>query len=215
MIPGVKYEWYVFAYNAQNFEVGSTTTYYFTIYSPYNTITVNTSPYGLDNPQGGGTYNQSTRITISIGNVSGHSFKKWQRDGVDYSTQQSFSYQVDVSHTFTAVFAAVNASFSILFSATFSVSGLGSSAHGDVLVVDNTNYEVSQLPLSFLWLVGSSHVFSWVDEVWGSSVTYWWQSTSGEGHSGEFGTVSRSSSSNISISAVYVPQYLVTLEPNP
>ena len=68
------------------------------------TITVGTSPSGLDNPQGAGSYNQGTSITINVGSVSGYSFVKWQRDGIDYSTQTSFSYTVDASHTFTATF---------------------------------------------------------------------------------------------------------------
>lgn len=68
------------------------------------TITVNTSPSGLDSPQGAGTFNQGTQITVSVASVSGYTFQKWQRDGVDYSTQQSFSYTVEAAHTFTAVF---------------------------------------------------------------------------------------------------------------
>lgn len=70
------------------------------------TITVNTSPSGLDSPQGGGTYDQGATITIGVGNVSGYTFNRWQRDGADYVTQQSFSYQVDAAHTFTAIFVA-------------------------------------------------------------------------------------------------------------
>ena len=59
------------------------------------TITVNTSPSGLDSPYGGGTYNQGTWITIGVNNVGGYTFKQWNRDGAVYTYSQSFSYQVD------------------------------------------------------------------------------------------------------------------------
>jgi hypothetical protein len=76
------------------------------------TITVSTSPPGLDIPQGGGTYAQGTLITISVSNVDGYTFQKWQRDSLDYPAQQSFQYTVDASHTFTAIFTQ-NFGFSI------------------------------------------------------------------------------------------------------
>ena len=67
-------------------------------------ITVNTSPLDLDDPQGSGTYHLGVNITISVSNVANYTFQKWRRDGVDYSTQLNFSYAVDNSHTFTAMF---------------------------------------------------------------------------------------------------------------
>jgi hypothetical protein len=81
--------------------------YNYAIYQPsgaYYTITVNTSPSGLDSPQGGGTYLQGTSITTSVGSVTGYTFQQWNRDGTQYTTSQSFSYTVDGPHTFTAVF---------------------------------------------------------------------------------------------------------------
>jgi len=68
------------------------------------TITVNTSPPGLDDPQGGGRYAPNTQVTISVTDVDGYGFQKWQRDGVDYSTETSFQYTVDASRTFTAIY---------------------------------------------------------------------------------------------------------------
>ena len=73
-------------------------------YVPEYTITVNTNPSGLDSPGGGGTYTQGTAITISVGDVTGYTFIKWQRDGADWATQRSFQYTVEASHTFTAIF---------------------------------------------------------------------------------------------------------------
>lgn len=81
---------------------------------PQYTLTVNTSPSGLDNPQGGGTYNQGATAQISVGNVPGYAFVKWQRDGTDYIAQQTFPYVVDASHTFTAIFAASQQTLGLL-----------------------------------------------------------------------------------------------------
>lgn len=67
-------------------------------------MTVNTSPAGLDSPYGGGTYTVGTVITIGVGTVSGYTFQYWLRDGGVYSYGMSFTYTVDASHTFTAVF---------------------------------------------------------------------------------------------------------------
>jgi hypothetical protein len=77
------------------------------IQSGQYTITVNTSPSGLDSPTGAGTHATGTAITISVGNASGYTFQKWLRDGADYSTQQSFQYTVDANHIFTAVFQSI------------------------------------------------------------------------------------------------------------
>jgi len=69
------------------------------------TITVNTSPSGLDSPTGAGSYNQGTSITINVGSVSGYTFQKWQKDSIDYGLQASFQYTVEAgSHAFVAIF---------------------------------------------------------------------------------------------------------------
>jgi hypothetical protein len=68
------------------------------------TITVYTSPSGLDNPSGGGSFNVGTGTTIAVGTVNGYTFQYWLRDGAVYSYAQSFYYTVDGPHTFTAVF---------------------------------------------------------------------------------------------------------------
>jgi hypothetical protein len=97
------------------------------------TITVETSPYGLDDPQGAGTYLQNTQITIDVGNVNGYTFLKWQRDGVDYSTQQSFQYIADGSHDFTAFFTQ-NFDFSIAASSDSATLMQGGSAFSMITV---------------------------------------------------------------------------------
>ena len=74
-------------------------------FTPFQyTISVNTSPSGLDSPTGGGTFNQGYSDPISVGNVNGYTFEYWNRDGSLYTYSQSFYYGVDGSYTFTAVF---------------------------------------------------------------------------------------------------------------
>jgi hypothetical protein len=75
---------------------------------PLMYIAVITYPLAFGSPQGGGTYPAGSVITISVDNVPGYSFTKWQRDGVDYTSQQSFTYTVDASRTFTAIFQATS-----------------------------------------------------------------------------------------------------------
>jgi len=112
------------------------------------TITVNTNPPGLDNPQGNGIYSAGTSITISIDSVANYAFVKWQRDSVDYTTQQSFTYTVDASHTFTAVFQAA-----ITISVTITSTPTGSG----LVIVDNSPVTT---PYTFNWIPSSSHTLS-------------------------------------------------------
>jgi hypothetical protein len=80
--------------------------------SPLMYISVYTYPLAFGSPQGGGTYPAGSVITISVDNVPGYTFTKWQRDGIDYTSQQSFTYTVDAPRTFTAIFQA-NSSISL------------------------------------------------------------------------------------------------------
>jgi hypothetical protein len=70
-------------------------------------ITVNTSPGGLDAPSGAGTYPYGTNINIGVSKVAHYNLAQWNRDGAFYTSNLSFSYLVDASHTFTAVFRPI------------------------------------------------------------------------------------------------------------
>ncbi|OFZ27557.1 MAG: hypothetical protein A3D92_08015, partial [Bacteroidetes bacterium RIFCSPHIGHO2_02_FULL_44_7] len=51
------------------------------------------------------TYNDKTSITLTAPSTAGgNNFQKWQRDGVDYSTNTSTSVTMDADHTMTAVY---------------------------------------------------------------------------------------------------------------
>jgi hypothetical protein len=80
--------------------------------APLMYISVYTYPLAFGSPQGGGAYPLESVITISVDNVPGYTFTKWQRDGIDYTSQQSFTYTVDAPRTFTAIFQ-VNSSISL------------------------------------------------------------------------------------------------------
>ena len=82
--------------------------------APPVTITVNTSPSGLDSPYGGGTYNIGSSANIGVGTPSGYTFKYWTRDGVQYASSQAFSYTVDGSHTFTALYVNAHIDYTII-----------------------------------------------------------------------------------------------------
>ncbi len=64
---------------------------------------------------------------------------------------------------------------------TFSASGLGSDASGRVLIVDGESYSLSDLPRQFVWEVGSTHTYAWIQVVESitGDVRYRWASASG------------------------------------
>ena len=64
-------------------------------------------------------------------------------------------------------------------SVTFDATGIGSDFNGTVLIVDGVNYTLSQLPFSFIWLVGSMHNYTFLSPLVGSISRYQWVSTTG------------------------------------
>jgi hypothetical protein len=141
----------------------------------FYTITVNTSPGGLDSPYGGGTYAQGTSITIGVGTASGYTFQYWTRDGVVYTYSMSFSYAVDGPHTFTAFFSqvqqaiiTVNTSPAGLDSpyggGTYSVGTVitigGGTASGYTFQYWLRDGGVYSYSMSFTYTVDASHTFT-------------------------------------------------------
>jgi M6 family metalloprotease-like protein len=151
----------------------------------YN-IAVTTFPLAFGNPQGGGAYPLGLVITISVNNVPGYIFAKWQRDGVDYTSQQCFTYTVDASHTFTAIFQA-----SIVVIVTSVPTGLD-------LVVDGASIAT---PCTFTWVSGSSHTLSANSPVNGVGLEYVWTSWSDGG--------AQSHTVTPSASTIYTANYAV------
>ena len=96
----------------------------------------------------------------------------------------------------------------------FSASGLGSDASGTVLVVDGRGYRYSDLPVSFMWQVGSKHSFEWKQTVSiMSGRRYAWKATSGI-TSSRSGTLTVPSGGG-DVEASYKRQYYLTVKANP
>ena len=53
------------------------------------------------------TYNRNTMVTLTApGSVAGNSFLKWQRNGLDYTTNLTAFVSLDANYTMTAIFVA-------------------------------------------------------------------------------------------------------------
>jgi hypothetical protein len=64
-------------------------------------------------------------------------------------------------------------------SVTFNEIGVGSDYNGTVVVVDGGGYSSSQLPVSFIWSVGSIQNFTFLSRLVGSVTSYHWNATTG------------------------------------
>jgi hypothetical protein len=123
------------------------------------------------------------------------------------TTLQSGTLTISTSGSVTGNYLTGN-------SITFDQTGVSSDFTGTVLTVDSTPYEVSALPVSFLWQPGSTHGFSFQSPllVTADSKQYVWTSTSG---------LSSSQSDSITVSGSgnvvghYKTQYYLTLATNP
>ncbi|MCJ7423028.1 PKD domain-containing protein [Candidatus Bathyarchaeota archaeon] len=64
---------------------------------------------------------------------------------------------------------------------TFDVTGAGTDFTSTALIVDGTNYGVSDLPISFAWQIGSNHTFAFQSPllVTANTKRYVWTSTTG------------------------------------
>jgi hypothetical protein len=64
-----------------------------------------TSGLGNGTTQFTRTYNLNTVVSLTApATASGNSFQKWQRDGVDFSSNQAVNVTMDANHTMTAVY---------------------------------------------------------------------------------------------------------------
>jgi hypothetical protein len=193
---------------------------------PLMYVTVKTYPLAFGNPQGGGPYPVGSTITISVDNVSGYTFVKWQRDGEDYTSEQSFTYTVDTARTFTAIFQA-----------TSSISLIGQESTGSTSLIDITitsnptglDVFVDGAPVTtphvLTWVSGSTHTLSANSPVsLPNGVQYVWVSWSDGGEQSHIVSPSTSTTytanfeaqatSQVTTSAPYNPQY-AQLSTNP
>ena len=71
------------------------------------------------------------------------------------------------------------ANYKTQFKVTFTQSGLGSESKGTVVKIDGANYARSDLPVSFWWEKGSSHLYQYLSPLKLGSTSYIWKSTNG------------------------------------
>ena len=91
------------------------------------------------------------------------------------------------------------------------MNATGRPPGGAALAVDGYSYAYSQLPLSFSWVVGSTHSFSWYGTLAGPNGTrYLWEATAGLSGSQSASFVVPSGGGYVD--STYVTQYLFTME---
>lgn len=99
-------------------------------------------------------------------------------------------------------------------SVTFDILGATSDFTGTSLVIDGTNYKISDLPVSFMWQIGSNHTFEFKSPllVAANVKQYLWTSTSGLS-SLQSGSITINTFGNII--GNYKTQYYLTLTTSP
>ena len=133
---------------------------------------------------------------------------------VDNGSSLNYSYSTVVSSTAGKRFTLTNVigpsspltvngpvnvtgDYKIQYQVTFSQSGVNSDFLGTLVTIDDVNYSVSSLPVSFWWDSGSSHSFVFESPlVVSATKSYVWNGTSGLS-SLQSGTLTVSSSGNI------------------
>ncbi|MCW4006046.1 MAG: hypothetical protein NWF04_05560 [Candidatus Bathyarchaeota archaeon] len=128
------------------------------------------------NGQGTVTLGNSTYPTGTTVNLGAISDANWRFTGWsgDATGTEDTALVMNKDMTITATFAKNT------YNVDFSVSGTSSDYTGTVLTVDETAYDVNDLPLSFTWDAGSQHTFEFNPALSvNSGKQYVWTSTSG------------------------------------
>jgi hypothetical protein len=166
----------------------------------------------------GSSYSNGESATVTSGShslasgdmPSGYRFKEWESSGgIIISSPTSISTTISVGGSGSIILKLQRTA-----TVTFSADGLESDALGKVLMVDRSSYGYNDLPVSFNWDVGSSHSFTWFDEISaGTGKRYMWVSTSGMSTS-RSGTINVQSGGG-SVSATYKTQYTLIIGISP
>ena len=108
-------------------------------------ITASADPTNGGNVSGGGTYNYGATCTLTATPASGFNFINWTKDGVQVSTNQTFSFTVTSGGTYIAHFSSQNYIITAIAdpSEGGTVSGGGGFNYGDqctLRATANTGY---------------------------------------------------------------------------
>jgi len=149
-------------------------------------------------------YPEGTQLTITAIPDQDYELDYWEINGAPDGNQESLSLTVDQPYTIVAHFKLSVAQVS------FNAVGLGSDTTGAVLTVDGVTYNYADLPVTFTWVIGSSHDFAWSSPVSASAgKQYVWESTSGLSTE-QSGTITVPSGGG-EITATYETQYQLTI----
>jgi hypothetical protein len=109
---------------------------------------------------------------------------------------------------------SVTGNYVVENSVTFDQTGASSDFTGTLITIDSTSYNVTGLPVSFIWQSGSTHSFSFQSSllVAANSKQYVWTGTSGLSSS-QSGSITVSGADNVV--GHYKGQYYLTLATNP
>jgi uncharacterized repeat protein (TIGR02543 family) len=165
------------------------------------------NPTGESGTANGWWYDSGTSVTLTAQTVGGYVFNQWDIDGTSQgSGMTTITVVMNAPHTATAHYSVVPATATV----TFSQIGVGSDFTGVVLTVDGTNYNVTQLPISFDWSVGSNHTFAYHSPLLvDGGKQYVWTSTVGLSTT-QSGTIHVESGGG-TVTAYYKTQYYLTV----
>src|SRR5271157_296301 len=136
---------------------------------------------------------------------------------VDYYFPQPGSYEITFANAWTTITNVtrlgdlpLNRKYIGKYQISFSQTGAATDFNGTLLTVDGVNYRPADMPVSFIWDLGSNHSFSFNSPliVGSTSKQYVWTNTTGL-------TTLQSGSLNVSIwgvvTGIYKTQYYLTV----
>ena len=173
--------------------------------TPQPTIT----PYGEEGSAYSWWYDASTIVTLTAQTVADYTFNYWSVDGVPQGSEVNPIFLVmDAPHTATAHYTGIVTTAQV----TFNVEGVSSDFTGTVLTVDDTEYTLESLPLTFTWEIGSTHTFAYSSPMVVSidAKQYVWTSTSGLS-TAQIGTVGVTGEGG-TVTAYYKTQYYLKVQ---
>jgi len=180
--------------------------------NPSSGVSITVSPndiggFGNGNTQFTRTYDDSTNVSLTAPATSGgNNFQKWQRDGVDVTTNAVTNVTMDAAHTMTAVYVTPR---------TLTVASLNPNSAVGITVSPNDNNSLGNGATQFTRTYAQGSVVNLTAPATaGGNIFQKWQRDSVD-----FSTTAATSvtiDSNRTLTAVYVaPQILTVASVNP
>ncbi|MEM2704020.1 MAG: hypothetical protein QXR45_12760 [Candidatus Bathyarchaeia archaeon] len=135
-------------------------------------------PAGEQDPAGGWWYNASISVTLTAQQVEGFKFRYWSVNGANQGDSVNpITVVIDESKTAIAHYAKLPTVANV----TFSIKDVQEDYTGIILIVDEEEYDLDKLPITFTWDIGSNHTFEFKSPliVNLNQKRYVWISTSG------------------------------------